>query len=126
MALVLKDRIKTATSTEGQGALGLGAAIPGFQPFSVLGDGSTTYYTVFDPNTGDFEVGVGTYTSAGNSLSRDTVLESSASGAKVDFGSGPKDVFVTLPAERAVYNNADGSLVYDPAGSAIIFAIALG
>jgi hypothetical protein len=126
VALVLRDRVKTVTSTEGQGALGLGTAIPGFQPFSILGDGNETYYTVVDPTTGDFEVGVGTYLTAGNSLTRDIVLDSSESGAKVDFGSGPKDVFVTLPAERAVFNNADGSLVYDPAGSAIIFAIALG
>jgi hypothetical protein len=47
-------------------------------------------------------VGIGTYTSSGTTLSRDTVLESSNAGALVDFAAGSKDVFVTYPAERSV------------------------
>lgn len=126
MALVLKDRVKTISSTVGQGTLSLSTALPGFQPMSAIGDNNQTYYTIVDTTAGEWEVGVGTYTLTGNTLSRDTVLDSSYSGVKVNFGAGSKDVFVTLPAERAVFNNADGSLVYDPAGSAIVFAIALG
>lgn len=126
MALVLKDRVRTASATVGTGALVLGAAAPGYQAFSVLGDGSTTYYTIVDPATNVWEVGVGVYTLSTNSLSRDTILDSSSGGAILNLTAGTKDVFVSLPAERAVYNNPDGSLVYDPAGSAIIFAIALG
>ena len=47
-------------------------------------------------------MGIGTYTSAGTTLSRDTVLASSASGAKVSFSAGTKDVFCDYPAGRAV------------------------
>lgn len=100
MALVLKDRVKETTTTTGTGTLTLAGAATGFQSFSVIGDGNTTYYTVTDGT--DWEVGIGTYTSSGTTLSRDTILESSNSGSAVNWGAGTKDVFVTYPAERAV------------------------
>jgi hypothetical protein len=103
MAFVVKDRVKVTTTTTGTGTLTLGTASPGFQSFSVIGDGNTTYYAIVDSGTGDWEVGLGTYTSSGTTLSRDTVLESSNSGSAVNFGAGGKDVFVTYPAERSVY-----------------------
>jgi hypothetical protein len=102
MALVLKDRVKETSTTTGTGTLTLGGAASGFQSFSVIGDGNKTYYAIVDSATGDWEVGLGTYTSSGTTLSRDAVLESSNSGSAVNFGSGNKDVFVTYPAERAV------------------------
>jgi hypothetical protein len=102
MALVLKDRVRESTATTGTGTLSLDGAITGFQGFSVIGNTNTTYYAVVDVTTGDWEVGLGTYTSAGSLLSRDTVLESSSGGTKINFGAGPKDVFCTYPAEQAV------------------------
>ena len=102
MAFVVKDRVKVTTTTTGTGTLTLGAAATGYQSFSVIGDGNQTYYTIQDVLTGDWEVGIGTYTSSGTTLSRDTVLESSNSGSLVDFAAGSKDVFVTYPAERSV------------------------
>jgi hypothetical protein len=102
MALVVKDRVKVTTATTGTGTLTLGSAQAGFQDFSVIGDGNTTYYTITDAGTGAWEVGIGTYTASGTTLSRDFVLESSNSGSLVNFGAGDKDVFVTYPAERAV------------------------
>jgi len=126
MALVVKDRIKETTATTGTGTLTLAGAAVGFQAFSVIGDASTTYYAIADSTTGDWEVGVGTYTASGTTLSRDTVLESSNAGALVSFGSGSKDVFVTYPAERSVYLAADGTPPYDLAGTAVAMAIALG
>lgn len=102
MALVVKDRVKVSTATTGTGTLTLGSAATGFQTFSVIGDGNTTYYTITDVATGAWEVGIGTYTASGTTLSRDTVLSSSNSGSLVNFGAGDKDVFVAYPAERAV------------------------
>jgi hypothetical protein len=102
MPLVLKDRVKETSTTTGTGTLTLGGAASGFQSFAVIGDGNTTYYAVVDAATGAWEVGIGTYTSSGTTLTRDTVLESSNSGSAVNFASNPKDVFVTYPAERAV------------------------
>jgi hypothetical protein len=102
MAFVVKDRVKVASTTTGTGTLTLGAAAVGFQDFSVIGDGNTTYYAIVDTTAGAWEVGIGIYTSSGTTLSRDTVLESSNAGALVDFAAGSKDVFVTYPAERAV------------------------
>ncbi len=102
MALVVKDRVKSSTTTVGTGTITLGAAAIGFQAFSVIGDGNTTYYTITDTVNGTWEVGIGTYTASGTTLSRDTVLDSSSSGSLVSFAIGSKDVFVAYPAERAV------------------------
>jgi hypothetical protein len=102
MALVLKDRVKETSTTTGTGTLTLGGAASGFQSFAAIGDGNTTYYAIVDSAAGAWEVGIGTYTSSGTTLSRGTVLESSNSGSLVDFGAGSKDVFVSYPAERAV------------------------
>ncbi len=111
MAFVVKDRVKETTLTIGTGTLTLAGTSAGFQSFAILGNNNETYYTIVDASTGAWEVGLGTYTSAGTTLSRDTVLESSNSGSKVVFGAGTKDVFVTYPAERSVYLDAAGSAV---------------
>jgi hypothetical protein len=102
MPLVLKDRVKETSTTTGTGTLTLGGAATGFQSFSVVGNGNTTYYAIVDSASGAWEVGIGTYTASGTLLSRDTVLESSTGGAKVSFAAGAKDVFVTYPAETSV------------------------
>jgi hypothetical protein len=99
MALVLKDRVKETTTTAGTGTITLAGASTGYQSFSVIGNGNTTYYAIVGST--EWEVGIGTYTSSGTTLSRDTVLESSNSGSLVDFSAGSKDVFVTYPAELA-------------------------
>ena len=106
MALVVKDRVRVTSATTGTGTFTLGAAVNTFQDFSVIGNGNTTYYAIVDSASGDWEVGLGTYTASGTTLSRDTILESSNSGSAVSFGAGTKDVFVTYPAEKAVYFDA--------------------
>ena len=102
MALVVKDRVKVTTTTTGTGTLTLGAAATGFQSFSVIGNANTTYYTITDTITGDWEVGLGTYTASGTTLARTAIFSSSNSGSAVNLSAGSKDVFVVYPAERAV------------------------
>ncbi len=114
MALVVRDRVKSSTTTTGTGTITLGAAASGFQSFSVIGDGNTTYYTITDTVTGVWEVGIGTYTSSGTTLSRAVVLDSSSGGSLVNFVAGSKDVFVVYPAERAVYQDESTGTAYAP------------
>jgi hypothetical protein len=109
MALVVKDRVKETSTTTGTGTLTLAGVASGFQSFSVIGDGNTTYYTI-DGGT-EWEVGVGTYTLSGTTLSRDTILESSNGGSAVNFSAGTKNVFVTYPAERALYTDASSNAI---------------
>lgn len=106
MALVLKDRVKETSTTAGTGTLTLAGAAAGFQSFAAIGNGNTTYYAIVDSTAGTWEVGIGTYTSSGTTLSRDTVLSSSNSGSLVTFSSNSKDVFVTYPSEKSVYLTA--------------------
>ena len=82
MALVIKDRVKETTTTTGTGTLTLAGAFSGFDSFAEIGDGNTTYYSCTDGT--DFEVGIGTYTASGTTLSRDTILESTGATATAD------------------------------------------
>jgi hypothetical protein len=117
MALILKDRVKETSSSSGTGSVTLGGAFPGFQTFdAVVATGSTVYYTIHNLTAGvddEFEVGVGTFTSP-TTLSRDTVFSSSAGGtSKVNFTAGADglEVFITQPAEEAIYlNQATGKV----------------
>ena len=111
MALVLKDRVKETSTTAGTGTLTLDGAVTGFQSFAAVGNGNSTYYAIVDNATGAWEVGIGTYTSSGTTLSRTTVLSSSAGGALVTFTSNPKDVFVTYPSERGVWLDSAGNVL---------------
>ena len=110
MALVLKDRVKEQSTTTGTGTLTLSGAFDGYQAFSVIGNGNVTYYTIYDPASGDWEVGYGTYTLSGTTLSRTFVYDSSNSGNLVPFTTGTKEVFCTYPSEQAVYQETNGNL----------------
>jgi len=111
MALVVKDRVRESTTTTGTGTITLGGAVDGFQSFSVIGDGNTTYYAIYDVVTDDWEVGVGTYTASGATLSRDTILESSNAGSAVNLAAGTKDVYCTYPAEKSLNQDDIGTLL---------------
>lgn len=109
MPLVVKDRVQETSTTTGTGTFTLAGAVTGFQSFSVIGDGNTTYYAIVGGT--EWEVGLGTYTSSGTTLSRTTVLESSNGGSLVNFSAGTKNVFVTYPAEKATYQDANGTAI---------------
>ena len=108
MALVVKDRVQETSSTTGLGTITLAGAVSGFQSFSAIGNANTTYYAIVGGT--QWEVGLGTYTSSGTTLSRDTVLASST-GSKIDFAAGTKNVFVTYPADKAIYDDASGNVI---------------
>ena len=128
MALVVKDRVQETTTTTGTGTITLAGAVTGFQSFSVIGNTNTTYYAIAGGS--EFEVGIGTYTLSGTTLSRTTVLESSNAGALVNFSAGTKSVFCTYPAEKAIYADASdvvntpGAIIAPQAGSTIPFYFA--
>ncbi len=106
MALVLADRVQETTTTTGTGAYTLAGAKAGFASFASVGNNNTTYYAVSDGT--DYEIGLATYSSNGPGyLNRTTVITSSNSNNAVNWGAGEKDIFLTLPAEKAVVE--DGS-----------------
>jgi len=112
MALVLADRVKETTTTTGTGTVTLLGAATGFQSFAVIGNGNTTYYTIAGQTGNEWEVGIGTYTLSGTTLSRDTVLSNSAGTqpTALTFSAGTKDVFVTYPSNKSVNYDASDLL----------------
>lgn len=118
MALVLADRVKETTTTTGTGTVTLAGASAGYRSFATVGNGNTTYYTISGQTTSEWEVGIGTYTTVGTTLSRTTVLSSSNAGSLVVFSAGTKDVFVTYPAGRSVNVDAANTVVSVPQLSA--------
>jgi hypothetical protein len=105
MPLVVRDRVNETSTTTGTGTFTLAGAVTGFQTFSAIGNGNTTYYAIVLQGGSEWEVGLGTYTSSGTTLSRTTVLSSSNSGSLVNFSAGTKNVFCNYPAGKAVYGD---------------------
>jgi hypothetical protein len=105
MALVLADRVQETSTTTGTGTLTLAGAVAGYQTFSAgIGNGNTCYYTI-QSDTGAWEVGIGTV--GAGTLARTTLI-SSSTGSAISF-SGTLTVFVTYPAEKAIYQDAAGN-----------------
>jgi hypothetical protein len=108
MALVLKDRVQeTATANTTISFTMLGAAT-GYQSFSSIGNTNTTYYAATDIS-GNWEAGIGTYSTTGPTLTRTTILSSSNSGSAVTFV-GTVTVFVTYPSGKSVNLDASGNV----------------
>ena len=110
--VAVNDRVKETTTTTGTGTVNLAGAAVGFETFVAgIGNGNTTYYCIAEQGGAAFEVGIGTVTDATpDTLSRTTVLSSSNSDSLVDFGAGTKDVFCTLPASKAVIEDANNNV----------------
>jgi hypothetical protein len=111
MALVLNDRVRETTTTTGTGAVSLGGAVSGFETFAAgIGNSNTVYYAIVHRTAAEFEVGLGTLDGDSSDLTRTTVISSSNSDSAVNFASGTKDVFCTLPASKAVFEDASGNV----------------
>jgi hypothetical protein len=112
MALVLNDRVKETTTTTGTGTINLGGAQTNFETFVAgIGNSNTTYYAIVHRSSAEFEVGLGTITDASpDTLARTTIISSSNSDSAVNFSAGTKDVFCTLPASKAVFEDASSNV----------------
>ena len=108
MALILADRVQQTGTANTTVSFTLSGSVTGFQSFAVVGNGNTTYYSAFDAS-GNWEVGLGTYSTTGPTLTRTTILSSSNGGLAVTF-SGTVNVFVTYPSEKSVNQDANGNV----------------
>jgi len=101
MAFILNDRVKVTSTTAGTGVFALGGAATGFETFATgIGGSNTTYYAIAHQSAAEFEVGFGTLDADGDALTRTYIINSSNSDAAVNFSSGTKDVFCTMPASK--------------------------
>jgi hypothetical protein len=108
MALVLLDRVQESGTANTTVSFTLTGAVTGFQSFAAIGNGNTTFYAATD-TSGNWEVGVGTYSTTGPTLTRTTILSSSNAGSAETF-SGTVSVFVTYPSEQSVNLDAAGNV----------------
>lgn len=92
------NRVKETTTTTGTGTITLLGATTGYQSFSLVGDQTQTYYVIQDQSGSNWEIGIGTYTLATTTISRDKILASSNNGVLVNFSAGTKDVFIDVHA----------------------------
>jgi hypothetical protein len=111
MALVINDRVKETTTTTGTGTVSLAGAVTGFETFAAgIGNSNTVYYCIAHQDQAEFEVGLGTLDGDSSDLARTTIISSSNSDSAVDFSSGTKDVFCTIPASKMLFKDASGTI----------------
>lgn len=121
MAVKFVNRAKMTTATTGTGTITLGSAVSGYQSFADAGitDGNVVRYVIEDGTA--WEIGTGTYTASGTTLTR-TVLESSNSDAAISL-SGSAEVYITAAAEdlldaaAAIFTGSIEEKVYTLSGT---------
>src|SRR4029077_9912071 len=120
MAFKIADRVSETTVTTGTGTLSLLGANRAHQSFSAgIGNSNSTTYGILSGNGVDYEIGVGTYTSAGSTLSRSAILASSTGGSAISL-TGTSLVFCVNPANQFGQNGlwdqalgaTQGSIIY--------------
>jgi hypothetical protein len=118
------DRVQETTTVTGTGAATLLGAAAACQAFgSVLSDTNTCYYCIRAQSGNQWEVGLGTYNSGANTLTRTTVLSGSNGASAVNFTAGTKDIYNTYPAEQAFLKEdlAVGATIGSGTAGSILF-----
>jgi hypothetical protein len=115
MALVLIDRAQETATANTTVSFTLLGATTGYQTLASVGDTNTTYYGATDGT--NWEVGIGTYSTTGPTLTRDTILSSSNAGDAVSTFTSPLTIWIDYPAGRAVYGPIDETSVAIGAGA---------
>ena len=100
--MALHNLARVTSATAGTGTLTLGTAVSGFLLFADAGvvDGETVTYAIRDG--ANSEIGRGVYNTAGTTLTRATILESTNGGSAISC-SGSQEVFITAAAEDFVF-----------------------
>lgn len=97
MAGLYADRVQETTTTTGTGTVTLAGAVSGYRTFtSVFATGNRVNYAITSGT--DWEVGTGTFTTSGTTLSRDVIFASSNSGSAITLA-GTSNIFCDLPAQ---------------------------
>lgn len=114
MAFRTADLIKETSTSTGIGALTLlGARTPG-RPFSATcANGDTFEYCITHATLNEYEIGLGTYSTTGPTITRTTIYASSNSGSAVSFSAGVKNVDLVQPSYT----------ILSPAGNAVAATI---
>lgn len=114
MARIVASNVRETTTTTGTGAVTLaGVRAPGRTFSSVMANNDTCFYGIFHTGANEWEIGLGTYSSGGNTITRTTVLESSNSNNAVNFSAGTKNIDLVSPAleaggpEMRLWNNVN-------------------
>lgn len=98
MTLIVKNRVRETTTTNGTGPIALLGAVSDHRSFgSVMSVNDTAWVTIVHPGSGEWETSRATY-SATNQITRTTVIDGSNGASAVTFTAGTKDVFLDLPA----------------------------
>ena len=108
MANVLANRVKVSTSTTGTGTITLGSAADGFQTFAQGGitNGQVVRYVITDGSA--FEIGTGTYSASGTTLSRS--LTESSTGSLLNLSGSNVEVFISAANEDLVLKDSSGNI----------------
>ena len=105
------NRVQETTTTTGTGTLNLAGASAQFQSFvNGIGNGNKCSYSLLSGNGTDWEVGIGTVTSGSpNTLSRDTILDSSNSGSAISI-TGTSTVFCTRTSAVGLFGESKSAI----------------
>lgn len=115
----LFNRAKMTTSTTGSGTVTLSGAAGGFQSFADAGvsDGDVVQYLIEEGSA--WEIGTGTYSASGTSLTR-SPSESSNSGAAVSLGGAAYVAITAVAADLNRLQHAGSDIVTVSASGAAV------